>query len=74
MMMMMMMFMMMKGQSITRLNLPPDTPEIDDPEVGCGLFEAPDVEDLVDLALLLLPLLVRAVQVQPVAEGVRGCG
>jgi hypothetical protein len=41
-----------------------DSPEVDDPEVRGSLLEDLDVQDLVDLALLLLGLLVGAVNVK----------
>ena len=41
-----------------------DSPHVDDHQVGRGLLQGPDVEDLVNLALLLLPLLVGSVQVE----------
>ena len=41
-----------------------DAPHVDHHQVGRGLLQGPDVEDLVHLALLLLALLVGAVQVE----------
>ena len=41
-----------------------DAPEVDDPQVGGGLFQDLDVEDLVHFALFLLSFLVGAVDVQ----------
>ena len=41
-----------------------DPPHVDHHQVGRGLLQCPDVEDLVDLPLLLLPLLVGSVQVE----------
>jgi hypothetical protein len=41
-----------------------DTPQVDDPQVGCGLLQDLDVEHLVDLAFLLLGLFVCAVDVK----------
>ena len=41
-----------------------DAPEVDDPQVGGGLLQDLDVEDLVHFALFLLSFLVGAVDVQ----------
>ena len=41
-----------------------DAPHVDDDQVGRGLLQCPDVEDLVHLALLLLSLLVGPVKVE----------
>ena len=41
-----------------------DTPQVDHPQVWRRLLQDLDVEHLVDLALFLLRLLVRAVNVQ----------
>ena len=41
-----------------------DPPHVDHSQVGSGLLQCPDVQHLIHLPLLLLPLLVRAVQVE----------
>ena len=41
-----------------------DPPHVDHSQVGSGLLQCPDVQHLIHLPLLLLPLLIGAVQVK----------